>query len=73
MRMVKGLLPNLENYLHVDVIEERPKKVMTASGIFEDVDGKLKPVENPYFNKFFFQYELIELAIRQYFYNKEYF
>ncbi len=72
-RLVKGLKPNYQNYLHVDIIEERPKKVMTATGIFEDKNGKLKPAENPYFNKIFFQYELIELTIRQYYYNREFY
>ena len=72
-RLVKGILANEESYRHVDIIEERPKNVMTANGIFEDQNGKLKPIENPYFNEFYFQYGLIELTLRQYYFNREYF
>lgn len=70
-RLVKGIKANYQSYLHVDIIEERPKKDMTASGIYQDDNGKLRPAEKPYFNVLFFHYELIELVIRQYFFNKK--
>jgi len=72
-RIIKGIKNNLANYEHVGRIEERGKKYMTATGIFEDKNGKLKPAENPFFNEYFFEYELIELVIRQYFYNREFY
>lgn len=72
-RLVRGIKNNYSNYQLVSTIEERAKKYMTASGIFEDQNGKLKPAQNPYLNDLFFEYELIELTIRQYFFNKEYF
>jgi len=70
-RLAKGLKPTYANYLHVDIIEERPKNTMSATGIYEDSNGKLKPAEKPYFDKAYFQYSLIELVIRQYYFNRE--
>jgi len=70
-RLVKGIKPSYLSYLHVDIIEERPKKEMTAAGIFVDDKGILKPIEKPHLNELFFYYELIELVIRQYYFNKD--
>ncbi len=72
-RMVRGIPYSLENYNLVSNIEERPKRHMTSSGLYINEQGKLTAIESPILNEVSFHYDLIELTIRQYYFNREYF
>ena len=72
-RLVKGIPYDLENYNKVARIEERPKRNLTSTGLYLNIQGKLTPIEAPFLNEVSFHYDLIELTIRQYFYNREFY
>jgi hypothetical protein len=72
-RLVKEIPYDLENYNKVARIEERPKRFMTSTGLYFNKKGKLTPIEAPFLNEISFHYDLIELTIRQYYFNREYF
>ena len=72
-RVVRGIPNSIENYNKVSNIEERPKRHLTSSGLYINEQGKLTAIEAPYLNELSFHYDLIELTIRQYYFNREYF
>lgn len=72
-RVVRGIPNSIENYNKVSNIEERPKRHLTSSGLYINEQGKLTAIEAPLLNEVSFHYDLIELTIRQYYFNREYF